>query len=337
MVSPARAVAGLLAGYGVHIEKALNPLNHDDFVVICDRLNRAIIKAVGPLDQKALDAAVRELDVDWAALDETGKSRVIDNAKGRLRAVAEAIAAAVLLALSRTMDRLAVQARRRTVEQFSLGVPKNLSDRDLASAEHLLSSHGLFIVEEYERRAAVIGRQITEQVTYGLAAGLSSSDLVESIAEKTRESLTGRTAAYWGVLATAFPGHLRSAVQINTLAEASVETFEFVSDLCATVSDICSYMHGRRFSVGAAEQQLRRFEEAETVDVWKDLRPWVSRGRAPDGNNMLYYKRDGVVRPIVEIAPDGTFVNGLDTWALEQAGILIPPLHGCCHSSIVAV
>lgn len=334
---PARAVAELLAGYGVYVEKALNPLNHDDFVVICDRLNRALVKAVGPHDQKALDAIVRDLDVDWAALNETGKGRVIETAKGRLRGVAEAIAAAVLLALSQSMDRLVVQTRRRAVEQFSLATQKNLSDQDLTTTEHLLSSQGLFVAEEYQRRAEALGRQLADQVASGLAAGLSSSDLAENLTRKTKESLGGRAAAYLGVLATAFPGALRSAVQINTFSEAGVETFEFVSDLCSTVTDICSYMHGRRFSVAGAEQQLRRIEEAGTVEAQKDLRPWVSRGRAPDGNHMLYYRRGGLVRPIVDISPDGQFMNGLDTWALEQAGVLIPPLHGNCHSSIVPV
>ncbi len=126
-------------------------------------------------------------------------------------------------------------------------------------------------------------------------------------------------------------------MQVNAFSEAEVRTFTFVSDLCASVSDICRYMHGRSLSVDKAAAQLRAVEEASTPEALREIHPWVGRGKGDGGNDILYYRRGGVRKPIVEITDDGAFVNGLDTWALEDAGLLVPPLHGSCHSTIAVV
>lgn len=331
----AHAAAEILCkGYGVWVEKALNPLVHDDFVVLCDRLNRGILRLVRPHEKVTMDAILQDLDVDWGSLSDVSRAQVIETAKHRLLGLPALVISGLVTLLSERIGALVEASRRQVVDRYDLSVPREPGAEDIQAASSLVALQGLFVAEEYSRRAERLGAQIEEGAFAALAAGAGPVEVTAQVSEAVREGQRVRSDLYWAVVATVLLGYARSSVQIGAFSEAGVATYTFVSDLCATVSDICLYLNGRTFSVEKAAERLRQAEAAGDPNSFKLAHPWVSLGKREDGRDILFYRRGLERVTVAEIDSDGSFSAGMDTAQLEAAGLSIPPLHAHCHSSI---
>ena len=318
-------------------DRALNPLDHDDFVVLCDRLSRSLVKFVRPHETATIDEVLQDLDVDWASMSAVSQAQVIETAKHRLLGLPALLVSGLIVLLTHRIGVLVEASRHRVVDQYNLAIPRTPGHADIQAASTLVSLQGLFMMAEYQRRADGLGQQITSEVADALAAGASRSDITSKVSDSVKRSQKARSDLYWAIMATAALGYARSAVQIGAFDEAGVETYEFVSDLCVNVSDICRYLHGKRFSVAKAVERLRQAEATGDPDSFKMAHPWVSSGTSDDGKDILFYRDRGRKVTVAEIDADGGFGAGMDTAQLEAAGLTIPPLHGNCHSSIVLV
>jgi hypothetical protein len=142
----------------------------------------------------------------------------------------------------------------------------------------------------------------------------------------------------------AFANRARSSAQVSAFAEAGIERFRFEAILDSVTSKVCRFMHGRVFSVKRAFDRVRQVERLRNPERIRELQPFVQVGVGPDGNQILFYEKDGRRHRVaqVEQASDedgeaGTFSNALPKETLEEAGISLPPLHGRCRSTVVAV
>ena len=327
----------LRKGYGVEVEKALNPLVHSDFVVLCYRLNRGILRLVRPHEKATMDMVLQDLDVNWGSMSAISRSQVIETAKHRLLGLPALVISGLIVLLTERIGALVEASRRQVVDRYDLAVPRVPGHEDIQSASTLVALQGLFVAEEYQRRADRLGAQAVAGVEAALASGATGDDVTAQVSSAIKDNQRAWSDAYWGVMAAAVLGYARSSVEISAFSEAGVETYEFVSDLCGTVSDICLYMHGRRFSVERAAERLRQIEAAGDPDSFKRAHPWVIAGKSSDGKDILYYQRGAEKVTVVESDSDGGRVSGLDTAQLEAAGLSIPPLHANCHSSICVV
>ena len=104
-------------------------------------------------------------------------------------------------------------------------------------------------------------------------------------------------------------------------------------------------MHGREFTVENAMQRFEDVEAASDPEAITSLQPWVQVGADDDGNQVLFYKRGDrrhVVAQVDEPAVGqldrvGRYSRALSTDQLEAAGVVVPPLHGRCRSTIVSI
>lgn len=340
----AEAAEALLQNvYRIDVAKALDPLVDSDFMVICVRLAKALDKAVRGDEAVALRAAIEALDVDWVTMSEAGRDRVIQSARQQISVLPPVVAPKVEDVLRVRADSLISATKQGAIEKYGFSIAGDFDRYDRRTSDFLVRSHGLYIKDEYGRRADALDAYARKVVTDGLEAGLGSEDISAKLAKDVRLAYLGRVESYWEVIATAFANHARTATQINSFQEAGVITYKFVAVLDQVTTDICRYMDGRTFSTAEAAARQRQIETVEDPEEIKSLRPWVNRGVDGSGNDVLYYKKGEERITVARIEHSavglanaiGSFSHGLSDAQLEAAGLSIPPLHGRCRSTII--
>jgi hypothetical protein len=331
----ARAAAEILRTCRVPVSKAENPLDDGDFVLLSERFNRSLVRAVGADEDLAMAQAAEDLDVDWAGLSEAQRARAVTRAKSRILAVPAAVTAAIVLASGSRVSRVASETRRRSIKSFGLAAPLEIGGSDVEALSAILEAQGLSVLEEYDRRAELLGSIVSAEVGSGIAAGASSTDIAANIGRSVSTWHSRRSAAYWYVTAMAAIGFARTAAQLNVFSDAGVVTYEFVAVMDERTTEICQYMNGKTLSVASGVRQLRSVAASNSLDEIKSVRPWVGRGRAENGDDTLYYQRGDARIVVANIGPDGSFTQGMSSEQLEEAGLLVPPLHGRCRSWII--
>jgi hypothetical protein len=110
-------------------------------------------------------------------------------------------------------------------------------------------------------------------------------------------------------------------------------------------SHICRFMHGRQFSVRRAMRRFDEVEGARDPEAIADLQPWMRVGSDGAGSQVLFYERGGRRRVVAQIDEPavgrsdqvGRYSRALSNDQLEAAGLMAPPLHGRCRSTLVLV
>jgi hypothetical protein len=96
------------------------------------------------------------------------------------------------------------------------------------------------------------------------------------------------------------------------------------------------------------ERAMQRFEDVEAADdpeAITHLQPWMQVGADEDGKQVLFYKRGGRRHMVAQVDESavgqldrvGRYSRALSTDQLETAGLVVPPLHGRCRSTIVTI
>lgn len=335
------AAEDLLRGvYRLEVSKALDPLDKHDFLVIVQRLARALRGASGAAEAGALRRALDTLDVDWTKLTATARERVIRAAHHAMRDVAAQVLPRVDQIFEVEANRVVGSSRRSTARQFGLRLGASTSRTDARIAAFIRTSQGHFIRDEYGRRRDDLCEHARGIVAAGLEQGLGRDDIVRKLSADMATAAIGRGKAYWDTIAMSFANRGRTYTQLAAFDEAGVERFRFDAVLDESTSHQCRFMHGRVFSVGRAMQLFDEVEQASEPEHIKNLQPWVQVGADDAGNQVLYYQRAGrrhVVAQVDEGAVGqadrvGRYSRALTADQLEAAGVSTPPIHGRCRS-----
>jgi SPP1 gp7 family putative phage head morphogenesis protein len=339
------AAEELLRGvYRLEVAKALDPLHHGDFLVIVQRLGRALAGVSRDAEAVALRRALATLDVDWPNLSTADRDRVL----GAAREVIAGAAAQVLPRVEHVFETEAkivvATTRRAAMRRFGLRIDASTTSTDDRIAAFVRRSESYYIRDQYGRRADELGQRARDIVASGLEQGLARDDIVGDLSAALTPA-TGRSKAYWQVVATSFANRSRTYTQLAAFDEADIETFRFEAVLDSATSSICRFMHGREFSVERAMQRFAEVEAAPDPEAITHLQPWVQVGADDDGNQVLFYKRGDRRHVVAQVDESGVGQNDqvgrysrdLSTDELDAAGISMPPLHGNCRSSVVAI
>lgn len=143
--------------------------------------------------------------------------------------------------------------------------------------------------------------------------------------------LRGRVRERARLIGAAYLGRARSSGLFACLAATGVQRFEFVAVVDHRTTDICRYLHGRTLSVQSALDAIGRSARApagEALDHW----PWCHT----DGDEVIAETVEGS-RVVARLDPaePGGFLDGLNEAELEEAGLVLPPLHAYCRSTLV--
>jgi SPP1 gp7 family putative phage head morphogenesis protein len=328
--------------YRLDVAKALNPLDARDFLVLVQRLGRALRGVSRDAEADALRRAIGTLNVDWPNLGAAARDQVIRAARQAMNGAAAQVLPRVDHLLEVEGERVVAGTRRAAARRFGLHIAADTTRTDERIAHFVRRSEGHFIRDQYGQRADELGQRARDIVAAGLERGLGRDDIVSDLSAALTV-VTGRSKAYWEVVATNFANRGRTYTQLAAFQEADIQRFRFDAVLDQVTSLACRFMHGRVFSVARAMRRFDDVEQADDPEAIVDLQPWVQVGADDDGNQVLFYKRAGRRRVVAQVdesavgASDkvGRFSRAMSTYQLETAGVCVPPVHGRCRSSIV--
>jgi hypothetical protein len=118
-----------------------------------------------------------------------------------------------------------------------------------------------------------------------------------------------RSVPYWNVVANAAASRAYHYGYAKAAEALGYTYYEFVAVMDKRTSEICRHMNGKKFTVSAAVDIMQRSADAESPEDLKQIQPWITVDQA----------------------------KSMDTEALKNNGVLIPPLHGSCRSTIKVI
>jgi len=328
--------------YRLDVAKALDPLDRRDFLVLVQRLGRALHGVSRDAEADALRRAFATLDVDWPNLSSRARDEVLRAARQALHGAQAKVLPRVDQIFELEGEKVVAGTRRATVRRFGLHIGAETTRTDERIATFVRQSESNFIRDEYGRRRDELGQRARDIVASGLEQGLGRDDITAELSASLG-TVVSRGKPYWETVATSFANRGRTYTQLAAFDEADIEVFRFEAVLDEVTSEICRFMHGREFSVERAMQRFDDVEQARDPEAIADLQPWVRTGADDDGNQLLFYERGGRRRAVAQVDEAavghadkvGRYSHALGNDELEAAGVTVPPLHGRCRSTIV--
>lgn len=326
------------------IEKALDPLDANDFMAIVRRISRALRGATRETEDAALRRALERLDVDWPNLPPAGRDQVIRAARQALGSVEEQVLPRIDHVFEVEADDVVRRSRRSTVRRLGLRIGTDMSRTDERIAKFVRESQGNFVRDEYGRRRDDFSARAKDIVASGVERGLGRNDIVADLSSAMASAAFNQSREYWEMVSMVFANRARTYTQLGAFDEADIERYRFDAVLDEVTSEVCRFMHGKVFTVERALERFREVERARDPEAIKDAQPFVQVGADGDGNQVLFYERGGRRRAVAQVdepavgARDevGRYSRALSPAKLEAAGVSVPPLHGRCRSTIVA-
>lgn len=330
---------------GVSIAKGLDPLNPADFVTISLRLSRALRGAVAGAEGEALKAAIDALDVDWPNITEAARDKVIEAARAEVAALGDVVPDLIDPVLGTLGANIIKGTRLASVDRFSLDIEPSVQPADTEVGDLLRVSQMVYLKDQYGLRSDAFDSLAKDIVAGGLEKGLGREDISEELATKLGAQQVSRSKDYWNLVSTDYANKARTTTQLGAFAEAGVTLWRFDAILDQATSDICRLLHGRVFSVNKALASSRKALTLSDPEEIKDVHPWVQTGTNAGGDQILYYERGGQRHTVAGVEASGvgradavgTYSGAMTNKQLENAGVIVPPRHGHCRSTIVTV
>lgn len=337
MVSVADIDHVLAYAFRLPIRKALDPNDPQDFVLICDQLAKATKGLVGADEAKALKTALAHLDVDWKSMSTSAKDAVVNAAKAALNPT-KLVLPKVQEHFEANAQALGKKTKGSAAKQFGFGISPDLNAVDKKILGAVAFSQGNFIRDEYGKRSEMFGLKAKKIVAEELGKGTGFKEIGARLHEELSAQQFNRSRAYWDMVASAFANRARTYANLSTFQEAGVTTYTFESVLDSRTSEVCRFMHGRRFSVQSAMNRFMATESNDDPESVKDEQPWLR----VSGGQIWYPSGDDRVRVADVVKPGagkedevGAYARGMSDQKLAMRGIMMPPLHGRCRSTIL--
>lgn len=327
------------------IEKALDPLDPDDYLVIVERLAGQLRTRTGPIEAAAVRAALQALDVDWTRITPAQRAAAIEASREAIGRARDPVVRAARTQLRPTGQRV-MQGSRSSVRRAlpaRFTIQPVMRARDRTAERFVRSSTTNFIRDEFGRRRDDLAELARETVARALEEGLGRDDIGEQLAT----AMAGRVArseGYWQVVSGAFVNRARTYSQLLSYEEAGISHYIFEAVLDERTTDICRFYHGQQFTVGGGIRSMNSVMSLEDPEEIRSVNPWLRTGRDEDGNRVIWFPRDGERVRVAQVDRSGvgsrddrgSFSRELTPTQLERAGVPYPPLHGRCRSIIVA-
>jgi SPP1 gp7 family putative phage head morphogenesis protein len=361
----------ILRAYG-YAAKADDPTDPEDFVVMAEDFSEDLARTSAPIDEFAVKRAIELLDADWASMSVSQATAIILSVSRILAAagipVAEAVRRPTAVSMAELINSTAKAAGDKLPSRGSStfggggtgghgvsftgrhpsrppGVTATFDAQHPGIGGSVLRSQTSYVTDEYGRHASYFSSVARKIVANGLNAGLRADVITAELVDAATIAGIVKPREYWNVYSYATMNRARIYTQLVTFREAGFVNYRFVAVMDERTSDICRSLHGRVWAVASA---LRKFNQADmasgyTHDAVKDVLPWVRTRGIGDGDKEMFVRyRDGsefqvgvISRSGVGTSDDAGEYRSMATSAsLESAGVMMPPLHGRCRSSV---
>lgn len=300
----------------------------------------------GEADANAVREVASVIDIDWRDTTPEQRRRLIARAVRAAGKVLAPVVTMIKVPFARTAESVVEATRRDSRQRQRLAISADFNAIDRRIIQYVARSQGSFVRDEYGRRLEGFSQRARAVVAAGLEEGIASSDIVHDLELASYDQLVSRSQAYWNLIASSFVGQGRAFAQVSSYAEADVETYVVEAVLDEVTTPVCRFMHGKTFSVS---QALARFDAVEQMDQPEDIKrlmPWIRVGTDKTSGRALLYVNGAKGRtPLAGVLSSGVgnrddrgrFRTLAAGNSLGDVGIGMPPFHGNCRSTILAV
>ncbi len=335
-------------GFGISISKALDPTKDRDFVTIIQRISNELFRETGSIERKSIEQALDKLDVDWVKLTPKRRNEIILAASASIGLAADKVIPVANKIFDKHAEPIVLNTKKSTFRQLKLPVPIDLSPRDKRVVRFVSKSQSNFVRDEFGRRRKMFSARARHIVSGGLDKGLGSKEISRELNRRLGPTSLARRKPYWDNIASIYANRGRTFSQISSFQEAGIKRYKFEAIMDEATSNICRYMHGKTFSVDEGIKRIDEVERLRDPEKIRDVQPFVQDGVDDEGKPIMYYggrapgERRVTVARITESGlgtkdKRGSFSGGLKNEQLSNAGISMPPLHGKCRSTVVAI
>lgn len=213
------------------IEKALDPQNRHDFLVIQMRISRALQRAAGGDEAEAVRTAINRLDVNWRDLTDEQRDEFLRAANEVLTKVPGVVLPRVQAVLDFEAPRVVGSSKEGAIDKFDLNIASSLSLRDERVARFVSRSQGNFIRDQYGKRRVAFSEAARRIVSGGIDEGLGRDDIAEQLRSELEPLGVSKDSNYWRVIAGSFVGRARSETNMNAFDEAGIARYRWDSVL----------------------------------------------------------------------------------------------------------
>lgn len=332
------------AGKGRIEKKQLDPLNSRDFVVLVERFARTLARLSDPDTTRATNRALTLLDVNWGALTITQRQAAFDAAHLAMLGLQRGVPPKFEQTFQAQSVKVTKGTRFTANRFFKLGLEGSFSETDERIAEFVKTSNLMFVTDEFGRRAEGFTEKAQKIVAKGLEEGLDRNAIGKDLGNALGPpSQLKKNRDYWTVLGAAFMGRARSFTLTASFTEAGIITYRFHAVMDERTTIPCRMMHDTVWKVADAQRGMdEAMERKEPADI-KAALPWVQEGTDEDGNKILYIKdAQGKRQTVAEIIRPGSgkddrgeYRKVMSDPQMAASGIITPPLHGRCRSTML--
>jgi SPP1 gp7 family putative phage head morphogenesis protein len=331
---------------GVDVRKAIDPLTPKGFLLISEAVAKSLARAAAGAEASVVSDVLGELNLDWKGMSTEAASAAMKAINGAIsKSYRKRLVPKVDGILEVEAPKLMKSSRKATASREKLKISMTRSQRDKDAERWVRTSQVNFIRDSSDERATKLSVKARSIVAKGLEKGLGSEVIANDLKKTFKEDIP-RPDSYWRVVSDSFVGRARIASMIGAYEDAEIESYRVVAVIDEVTTDICRFMDGRVFKVSDARRVLDSLMDLADPEDVKYAHPWVRKAVDEKGRSWLYVPRaDGKVEPIaritrsgVGVADDkGTYASAIGDARLAAIGIPIPPYHGRCRSTIVAV
>lgn len=327
----------LSKAFRIELEKALDPLKQRDFETIVRRVTTKLRRKSGPIERDAVQRAVEKLDIDWRGVKAAVRTATLKRVSRIIERTGGIVWPAIDEVFELEAEKIVKGTRRSVNRSMRLGIGVTTDALDRRVTRYVSDSQRNFITDQYKDRSVIWDVKARDTVNNGLKEGLSSRDIGNTLSRQMQGLVTGRSKHYYNVVANAFSVNARSYSHIASFHRAKIDRYEWVSIVDARTTPICRMLSGKIFTVERAMEVFLEVEKERDPTKIVDSAPWVRR-RGDD----LFVNKGGKEHPIARIKDDASGTNRRGSFqeqpieAVAALGVVTPPAHGLCRSTILA-
>lgn len=340
-----RAAAALLSGAKVDLYKALDPLKDDDFILLAQQLADQLDALAGPPTKKAVQSVLRGLDVDFANLSTPQATELARAANLALRDIPRKVMPKISGEIRAGMAEMVGSTKVAVARSHNWSINTSLDavDERMALA---MGNIGTWVTDEFNRRADMFSQGTSRVIQQGLAEGLRNEDIARNLKLLGEKTHVRRSENYWRLVATNASNRARNYGHIRSMVDAGVSSYRYSAVMDKRTSMECRSLDGTVFPVSAAVKAYNdlEFQTQNNPSAVESVMPFVRRRSLGNGVTELFVEPPGSGRTVIAQAIGsavgtadvrGTFTNMLGPQGLAAAGVIVPPIHHGCRSTLV--
>lgn len=326
--------------------KARDPLDMKDFPVTSRRIGQSLHQASVKTEQAAYKSALKKLDVNWPKLTPAERQQAHRAFKEVLMNVEPKVLPRIEKVLKSQAKSLFDESRRSAIEEYGLDIAVK---HDRKSEKFVQESQQNFIRYELERRLKRDAQLARKIVKSGLENELSEDEIFEKLSSRLLSTLEKRNENYFEKVGMHFANQARTYAQLEAFEEGGIQQFEFRAVIDRVTSTMCRFMNGQIFSVKRAMNRVRNIRKLRDPEAIIDYQPYLRTLKDEAGDEYIYYERGGQPQMVTQVehrtVDDGQggartvpfYSDSKDAGNLADVGIMYPPLHAHCRSTVVPV